>query len=158
MAAQAPLDDPAALTRYIETRYHARHREQLAELAGLAAKVEAVHAGAPGVPAGLAELLERLALEMESHMQKEEKILFPAIRQGGMPGIEQPIAVMRADHDDHMAELSQIRELTGGMTPPEGACRSWRALYQGLDAFAADLEAHMRLENEVLFPAFEPRG
>ena len=151
-----PPGDPAEMTRYIETRYHARHREQLPELAALAAKVEQVHADVPDVPAGLAELLRRLIGELEVHMKKEELILFPAIRRGGMPGIETPIAVMRADHDDHGAEIARIRALTSDLTLPEGACRSWTALYEGLAGFIDDLEAHVALENEVLFPQFEP--
>ena len=88
-------------------------------------------------------------------MKKEELILFPAIRRGGMPGIENPIAAMRADHDDHQTEVAQIRALTGDLTLPPGACRTWTALYAGLAAFLDDLDAHIRLENEVLFPGFE---
>ncbi len=156
MTDAAPIHDPAELTRYIETRYHARHRQQLPELAELAAKVEAVHEGMEGVPQGLSDLLRRMTGELEVHMKKEELILFPAIRKGGTPGIEQPIAVMRADHDDHAGELQEIRRITGGPTLPDGACRKWTALYEGLGVFIADFEEHMRLENEVLFPQFEP--
>lgn len=151
-----PTDDPGALTRYIETRYHRTHRDQLPGLAALAQKVERVHADDPDVPDGLGDLLQRLIGELEVHMKKEELILFPAIRRGGMPGIETPIAVMRADHDDHGTEVDRIRALTGNLTLPEGACRSWTALYDGLTVFLDDLEAHVRLENDVLFPLFEP--
>jgi regulator of cell morphogenesis and NO signaling len=154
----APPDDAAALTEHIETRYHARHRAQLPELAALAEKVETVHACAPGVPAGLGALLRTMIGDMEVHMKKEELILFPAIRQGGRPGIDQPIAVMRADHDDHAAEVARIREITGGLSLPDGACRKWTALYEGLGTFIGDLEEHMRLENDVLFPQFEGRA
>jgi regulator of cell morphogenesis and NO signaling len=44
---------------------------------------------------------------------------------------------------------------TRGLTLPEGACRSWTALYTGLAKFSQDLVAHMHLENDVLFPRFE---
>ena len=92
-----PTEDAAQLTLYIEERYHARHREQLPRLASMAEKVENVHFGAESVPEGLAEVLRRLIGELEVHMKKEELILFPAMRKGGGPGIEHPIAVMRAD-------------------------------------------------------------
>ncbi|MCB1313956.1 MAG: hemerythrin domain-containing protein [Sedimentitalea sp.] len=151
----APLHDAADLTRHIETRYHARHREQLPPLAEMAQRVETVHRGTDGVPEGLSALLRRMIGEMEVHMKKEELILFPAIRKGGAPGIANPIRVMRADHDDHAAEVAEIRRLTGGLILPQGACGTWTALYAGLEAFIADLEAHMRLENDVLFPQFE---
>lgn len=158
MSETAPIHDAAALTKYIETRYHQRHREQLPDLAELAQRIETVHAGDDNVPAGLSELLRRLIGEMEVHMKKEELILFPAIRKGGMPGIENPIAVMRADHDDHDRDITEIRRLTNGPTLPDNACGSWSALYAGLDEFMTDLTEHMHLENDILFPQFEPQA
>ncbi|GAB4387238.1 hemerythrin domain-containing protein [Albidovulum sp.] len=155
MSDTAPLDDPAELTRHIESRYHARHRAELPRLAELAERVETVHFGDEDAPEGLSEVLRRMIGAMEVHMKKEELILFPAIRKGDMPGIENPIAVMRADHDDHDREIAEIRRLTANLTLPTGACRSWAALYEGLAEFLADLEEHIRLENEVLFPRFE---
>lgn len=146
--------DPAGLTRHIERHYHARHRRQLPELAAMAARVEALHADASQVPTGLSLLLQGLIGELDMHMTKEELILFPAMRSGGR-GVEHPIAVMRADHADHAAVLDRMRALTGGFAAPEGACGAWRTLCAGLRDFAADLEEHVRLENEVLFPVFE---
>ena len=156
MTTEPPLDNPAALTTFIETRYHQTHRAQLPDLAALALKVERVHGKSPDAPLGLGALLERLIGTLEVHMKKEELILFPAIRRGGGPGIENPIAVMRADHDDHQTEVTQIRRLTHDLTLPEGACRSWTALYTGLAEFLSDLDAHIRLENDVLFLRFAP--
>ena len=152
----APINDAAELTRYIETRYHQRHRAQLPQLAELAERIETVHSGDDNVPAGLADIVRRMIGEMEVHMKKEELILFPAIRKGGMPGLENPIAVMRADHDNHDRDIAAIRRLTKGPTLPENACGSWSALYAGLEEFLSDLAEHMRLENDVLFPQFEP--
>ena len=154
MTASAPIHDPVALTRHIETRYHQRHREQLPQLVALSTKVETVHSGDPNVPTGLAALLQRLVGDLEVHMKKEELILFPAIRRGAS-SVAEPIAAMRADHDDHTAETVEIRRLTAGLTLPAGACRTWTALYDGLGIFLTDLEEHIRLENEVLFPRFE---
>lgn len=151
-----PPDDPGAMTRYIENRYHARHRAQLPDLTALALRVERVHADAAKVPLGLAALLQNMIGELEVHMKKEELILFPAIRRGGKPDLENPIAVMRTDHKDHQAAAAQILTLTDDLTLPDGACRSWTALYDGLKTFLDDLDAHLELENQVLFPQFEP--
>lgn len=150
-----PAEDPAALTRHIEARFHARHREQLPQLAAMAERVEDVHFGDEAVPEGLSALLRQMIGALEVHMKKEELILFPAIRRGGGPGIATPIAVMRADHDDHDREVAEIRRLTGNLALPEGACRTWTTLYAGLGAFLDDLAEHIRLENDVLFPPFE---
>lgn len=99
-------------------------------------------------------LLDDIRDGMEDHMQKEEQILFPMMRMGA-PMVAQPIAVMRAEHDSHAEQLARLEHITRGFTPPEGACRSWHALYAGVRKFAEDLVAHMHLENEVLFPRFE---
>lgn len=147
--------DPVILTDHIEQRFHARHREQLPRLIEQAARVETAHAADPMVPRGLAAALRRLFGELDMHMCKEEHVLFPAMRRGGMPGIENPIAVMRADHDDHVRELASIRHMAGGLVLPADACGTWSALYQGLGEFLADFEEHVRTENEVLFPMFE---
>ncbi len=87
-------------------------------------------------------------------MQKEEHVLFPLMANGGHPMIMHPIRAMRADHDDHAQNLAVLTELTGDFRPPEYACTSWCILYDGLAKLTADLNAHIRAENEVLFPRF----
>lgn len=155
MTEAAPVNDPAEFTRYIEARFHTRHREALPKLAAMARQVEDLHFGDEDVPEGLSDLLQRMMGEIEVHMKKEELILFPAIRKGGAPGLDTPIAVMRADHAGHESDLAEIRRLTGGLAVPDRACRTWAELYAGLTEFIADLEEHMRLEDDLLFPQFE---
>ncbi|MEZ5812808.1 MAG: hemerythrin domain-containing protein [Rhizobiaceae bacterium] len=157
MTRPPPPRDPGDLTRFIETQYHAKHRAQLPALAALSEKVETVHAGQADVPAGLAELLRTMIGTLEVHMKKEELILFPAIRRA-VVGLDAPIAAMRADHDDHEAEVRRIMQLTDDLTLPEGACRSWTRLYAEVGEFLDDLKEHIRLENDILFPQFEARG
>ncbi|MGX0877813.1 regulator of cell morphogenesis and NO signaling [Roseovarius sp. MBR-154] len=147
--------ETGALIEHILTRYHEMHREDFASLMPLADRVERVHAGDPDAPTGLADAIRTLAQEMEDHMTKEEMVLFPAMRAGGGPGIEHPIAVMRADHDDHVENIALIRRLTNDLTPPDHACGSWRSLYGGVATLFDDLAAHIALENDVLFPRFE---
>lgn len=143
-----------ALIDLIEQRYHAVHRRELPELIRLAKRVEAVHRGHPSVPAGAGDLLEQMARELESHMQKEEQVLFPLMRQGGHPMIAQPIAAMLAEHDDHGALLRELETVTDDFTAPDDACATWRALYTGGRKFADDLMLHVHTENNVLFPRF----
>lgn len=153
-AAEAP-EETDALIDHILTRYHATHRTELEDLIPLAAKVETVHGEHEDAPQGLVDLLMAMHEEMEEHMAKEEQVLFPMMRSGGHPMIEHPIAMMRHEHDSHADQLKALEHMTHGYTPPEGACRSWQALYAGLEKFATDLVRHMHLENEVLFPRFE---
>ena len=144
-----------ALIDHIVVHYHETHRRELPELVRLARQVEKVHAGKPGVPAGLAALLERMASELEQHMCKEELILFPAMKlQAPGETLAAPIACMRHEHDDHGGHLRELAELTNGITLPSGACRTWQALYAGLAKLDEDLMQHIHLENNVLFPRF----
>jgi regulator of cell morphogenesis and NO signaling len=151
-----PPQDTGALIDHIVTRYHQMHRADLASLVPLAERVERVHADDPEAPKGLARALARLARDMEDHMTREEKILFPAMRAGGGAGIAHPIAVMRADHDHHAETVALIRRLTHDLTPPDHACGSWRSLYGGTATLLEELAAHVALENDVLFPRFAP--
>jgi regulator of cell morphogenesis and NO signaling len=148
-------DSVEGLVGHIVERYHATHRRELPELRKLAARVEAVHAGHPDVPAGLADILARLHTELGSHMAKEEQVLFPLMLAGGHPMIAHPIAMMRHEHDTAGEDLTAVTTLTHDMTPPQGACNSWRALYAGLAKFAEDLTEHVHIENNILFPRFE---
>jgi regulator of cell morphogenesis and NO signaling len=143
------------LIQLILDRYHQVHRRELPELRELARKVESVHAEHPALPKGLSEVLDRLQGELESHMQKEEQILFPLMLAGGSPMIVHPIAVMRHEHDEAGEDLSAVTELTGDLTLPAEACNTWRALYAGLGKFADDLTEHIHIENNILFPKFE---
>jgi regulator of cell morphogenesis and NO signaling len=114
-----------------------------------------VHGNHPSAPIGLSGTLAQLRDELESHMIKEEQVLFPMMQHGGSRMIAHPIAEMRNEHEDEARHLQTIEHVTRGLTLPEGACRSWTALYTGLRKFTDDLVVHMHLENEVLFPRFQ---
>ncbi|MCG6539879.1 iron-sulfur cluster repair protein YtfE [Pseudomonas sp. KSR10] len=142
----------AELIEYILERFHERHREQLPELIRLASRVEQVHGNKADCPTGLAEHLWRMQQELESHMLKEEQILFPMLRRNILLSPTQgPIAVMRYEHDQHGAALERLAELTHDITPPANACNTWRALYRGLEELRDDLMQHIHLENNILF-------
>ncbi len=146
-----------ALIDHIISRYHETHRRELPELLRLARKVEAVHAGHPESPRGLADTLEAVQAELGEHMHNEEIELFPLMRQQRDVGAELPTAQMRHDHDRHGELLRRLETIAQGFVLPEGACRSWEALYVGTDKLVDDVMEHIHLENNVLFPRFEHR-
>jgi regulator of cell morphogenesis and NO signaling len=143
------------LVDYIVMRYHEVHRRELPELIPLARRVEEVHREHEAVPAGLADVLETAQQELEDHMQKEEQILFPAIRSGYKGSLCGPITVMRHEHDSHALIIRELQTRTHGFVLPESACSSWQALYKGVEKLVTDLQEHIHLENNVLFPRFE---
>lgn len=130
-----------------------RGRRDLPVLLGAAQKVERVHGAKPSCPQGLSSALEQLASEMHTHMDKEEQILFPAIRSGGRGAqLHMPVRVMMQEHDDHGVGLRRIRTLATDFVPPPAACATWRALYGGLAKLEGELMEHIHLENNILFP------
>jgi regulator of cell morphogenesis and NO signaling len=149
-------DEPEEIIEFILLRFHETHRRELPELTQLARRVEEVHADHPRVPKGLAEFVNALAEELESHMRKEETVLFPMIR-AGHPMVAAPIAVMESEHEDHIAALTKLDAMTGNFEPPANACASWRALYAGLRKLSDDLKEHIHTENNLLFPRFSRR-
>ncbi|MCO5128751.1 MAG: iron-sulfur cluster repair di-iron protein [Rhodobacteraceae bacterium] len=158
LSAAAGRDAPektVPLIDFILSRYHQSHREELDWLIPLAQKVEAVHGDHDDAPLGLTDALISLRDDLESHMSKEEQILFPMMRQGGHPMIVHPIAVMRHEHDTTADMLRAVEHVTNGLRLPDGACRSWTKLYTGLSKLTNDLVTHIHLENTVLFPRFE---
>jgi regulator of cell morphogenesis and NO signaling len=142
----------AELADHIEAHYHAGLRRDLPPLIEAARKVERVHAHKPDVPTGLADVLTEFFSEMQSHMAKEEKILFPMIRRGERgEAVYMPVRVMEGEHDSHREQLVKIRELTHDLQLPAHACATWTALYHGLETVEAELMQHIHLENNILF-------
>jgi regulator of cell morphogenesis and NO signaling len=146
---------PHDLVPFILERYHKTHRRELPELTRLAGKVEAVHASHEDCPRGLTQLLARMYAELDAHMQKEEQVLFPLLLASGAACAPFAIRRMRLEHKNHEELLSALKQLTRDFVLPADACVSWRALYRGCAKLCADLEAHIALEDGVLFPQFE---
>jgi len=155
MPAASSIHDTVELTRFIEIRYHARHRQQFPVLVRLAEMIEDLHDGDADIPQGLVDALQRMIDLLEKDMRKEELNVFPAIRRGDGMKMAGRIADMRSHHETYLRAVAEIRRLTGDLNVPNGACEPWVTLYGGLSDFIADLQEHLRLENDVLYPSFE---
>ena len=159
---QLPLD---RLIAHIVSTHHAYVKRELPRLALLAQKVVNRHGDTqPHLPA-MQKALAQLDDELTHHLAKEENILFPyisaleaAIESGGahpeacFGSVASPIAMMSAEHDAAGVLLASLHSLSGGFTPPIGACPTYLAYYAGLQEFQHDLHQHIHLENNILFP------
>jgi len=140
------------LIDHILTAYHEPLRHELPRLEEMARKVVRVHGEKdPRLPAVL-EVVVRLKAELEDHMVKEERILFPMIVAGRGDGAGGPVSVMEQEHTQAAAALIELRRLTDDFTVPAQACNTWRALWVGLESLETDLKDHIHLENNILFP------
>jgi regulator of cell morphogenesis and NO signaling len=159
----APLRD---LINHILGTHHEFLKLELPRIAERMSKVVNAHTSKDATTiTELAGTFAALRSELESHLHKEEVILFPAIERyelafsQGQPlppapfgSIANPIAVMEQEHDNAGAALARIRELTHDFTVPEWACNTARALWQGLAELEADTHRHIHLENNILHP------
>lgn len=111
------------------------------------------------------QTFSQLGDELLAHMEKEEHILFPYIRElaaahnGTEPfppspfgTVANPVRMMEDDHQEALALLSKLRELAQGYTPADDWPAGDAAAYEELARFEADLHQHITLEDTVLFP------
>jgi regulator of cell morphogenesis and NO signaling len=150
-----------ALTEQIETAHHGYLKDELPRLAHIVKKVASVHGEQHPELRELHQVFDAFRSDLEAHMQKEERVLFPLCRslETGVPhaaahcgSINNPIMVMVLDHEDAGEALARMRELTEDFTPPEDACISYRTMLDGLAELERDMHLHVHKENNILFP------
>jgi regulator of cell morphogenesis and NO signaling len=155
----------AALCDHIVRRHHTFTRRENERITGLLEKVSAVHGGHHAELFEIQKHFGVLRLELENHLLKEERVLFPYIAfmesslNFGKPvptapfgSTRNPVAVMVEDHDAASEFLRKIRGLTEDFAIPADACTSYKMLYNALEEFERDLHLHIHLENNILFP------
>ena len=143
--------DHAALNRMT-----ASIRHQLAELAGadLVSPLKDARA-----------IFDDIGDRLRAHMAKEENILFPALaalahaRRDRLarpalpfPTVLHPIRVMETEHERVAELLTRLRAMAGTVVPPAGSERLWRRCVREVEALDGSMRAHMRFEDDVLFP------
>jgi len=156
--------EPGFLADYIYNQHHVYYYENKEEILFFARKVAGRHGNALPALNQLLELVEKLFQELAIHFYKEEKILFPYIkeltssektgipRQGVFGHLKDPVVMMEIEHEAAGDLLKDIRMLTNDYQTPDWACNSFRLLYYKLHELEKDLHQHIHLENNILFP------
>lgn len=161
--------DPAFLADYIVNVHHRYVRENAPIIEQLAAKVAGHHGDNHPELIPLSDGVSLFLSDLILHMQKEEFLLFPAIRlylatqakQGAASSREQPapefpigdaVRVMEMEHIASGEDVKKFRRLTHDYSLPADACNSYTYLFKKLQEFEADLFQHIHLENNILFP------
>ncbi len=157
-----PLD---LLIDYIEKKHHRYVEEKVPVLLQFLNKLCKVHGERHPELLKINEHFMASAGELAAHMKKEELILFPFIKkmihatraQSGIQAphfgtVENPIAMMKDEHDNEGARFREIAKLTNNYNPPADACNTFRVTYAMLEEFEKDLHLHIHLENNILFP------
>ncbi|WP_298263925.1 iron-sulfur cluster repair di-iron protein [uncultured Lutibacter sp.] len=148
--------NPEFLADYIVNVHHTYVKENLSIINEFSTKVASVHGHHAPETIEIDHLFTTLSNELISHLEKEETILFPAIKSKlkdpNFSYDKNVIAILEDEHDSAGTIVKKIQELSNNFTPPVWACNTFKALYHKLDEFINDLYQHIHLENNILFP------
>jgi regulator of cell morphogenesis and NO signaling len=153
------------LADYIVNTHHSYVNKNLPDLRAYAEKVARVHGKNHPELLQIHKLMEEVNAELTSHMIKEERVLFPYIKElvaadkkieplhaAHFGTVQNPINMMEMEHELVGKNLAEIRSLSNDYTLPADACATYSLLYRMLDEFEEDLHLHIHLENNILFP------
>ena len=145
------------LAEYIIQNHHSFVRKMLPELNFYAEKVARVHGESHPELLEIREKVKLISNELVDHLKKEEEDLFPQIKdlilKNKSGSVKKTLLeVLESEHEKAGELMAEIESLTNNFTPPEGACASYRVLFQNLEGFQKDLHKHVHLENNILFP------
>ncbi|PEA52949.1 iron-sulfur cluster repair di-iron protein [Bacillus pseudomycoides] len=147
------------LIDYIVNKHHRYLNEELPQLSPYVTKVFRVHGAKQPHLAKIHKLFYELKTELEQHIIKEETEDFPLIlafeqnpTDENYTRLSKVVGQLESEHSHAGDIMKELRNITNDFTPPEGACGTYRLVYQRLAALESDLFQHIHLENNILFP------
>ena len=149
------------LVDHLEATHHRYLSAELPRLTALVDKIVAVHGERHPELADVAACYAEIRSDLEPHLLKEERVLFPMIRELEAAtvapsfhcgSLRNPISVMLREHDAVGELLARLSVLTGGYEPPADGCATYTACYTALADLEADTHLHIHKENNLLFP------
>ncbi|MDX9749614.1 MAG: hemerythrin domain-containing protein [Flavobacteriales bacterium] len=160
--AQWPLD---RLVHHIVHRHHTYVRERTPLLVNFLERLSGRHGRRHPELFAMAILFKSVSADLLVHLDAEEQVLFPYIKELAqaarnrscvLPGpfgtVRGPVRALLTDHERESQRLNLITGLTCGYALPPDADSTYVATFQLLKEFAEDLQWHVHLEANILFP------
>lgn len=160
--------DEYSLTELIDhiiDTHHVYLKDVMPVILEFAEKVARVHGPNNKSLVTVYEVVTDMKREMDEHLTKEEVVLFPYLKdlekahlkQAAKPlrtfgNITNPIQCLELEHESHGEQLYKLRELTNNYNAPMDACGTYRVLFSMLHELDEDIQSHVHLENNLLFP------
>lgn len=151
--------EPGFLADYIMNTHHKYVLKTLPDLVFYTKKIASVHGQHHPELIEVAKLFEEISKELQQHLQKEEEVLFPAIKSAVQNStaelqsvISSEISRMSSEHEFAGGAMDKINEITAGYTIPQDGCNSYQVAFRMLRQFEDDLHIHVHLENNILYP------
>jgi len=154
------------LADYIVHVHHHYLKKQLPEIKSMLLKFTKEHGEKYTYLQELEKIFLQLYSEMLPHLQLEEDIIIPYIRQLThayqsqesyacllVKTMRKPIEkLMNNEHEMVAGAIYKMRELTNDYKPPARACTSHQVTFSRLKELDNDMVQHIHLENNILFP------
>lgn len=149
---------------HIVSKHHGFLKKALPDTYKLLERVVRVHGPKHGNFLNkLNDIYSQLKEKLEEHLNDEEKVLFPYIKElesgakqksisRDKESLNTVIEILCSEHDEAGNALREMRNITSNYILPHDACESFKALYDNLQEIEDDLHEHVHLENTVLFP------
>src|SRR5262245_24303372 len=133
------------LIDHIVNVHHAYVRSSLPTIAAHLTKLIGAHGERHPELRRIAEIFDIVARDLLQHMMKEERVLFPYVRElaegaGPLPPspfgtVENPIRMMEREHQQAGHALQLLRMLTDDYVAPADACATYRVAFTELADF-----------------------
>lgn len=149
------------LTRHIVTVHHAYTKKMLPVIGKHLDTVVRVHSANHPILFDIKKKFLSLQEELEPHLEKEEKKIFPYIdalaedispSSGDFCKISQAIVMLKQEHECAGKIFDDINNLAQGYKAPADACNTYRLVLRELQELEQDLHIHIAQENYLLFP------
>lgn len=130
----------------------------MAEHRGIELMLNAMERNAPKIVAGDADQLPFFETAIDflrnfadnCHHYKEERLLFPALAERGVPTLGGPIGIMLSEHEQGRAYIRAMAEAVS--QGKGGQSDAYSRVASAATGYVALLRAHIQKEDTVLFP------
>jgi regulator of cell morphogenesis and NO signaling len=152
------------LADYIVSRHHSYVQKNIPFLKQNLDKIADVHGGNHPELVEVRDHFYASAGELAMHMQKEELLLFPYVKQmeqakkenKNLPetsfgSVSSPITEMITEHQNEGDRFEKISQITNNYKVPKDGCTTYEVTLKQLADFEKDLHRHIHLENNILF-------
>jgi regulator of cell morphogenesis and NO signaling len=152
------------LADYIINAHHSYIKENIGQIAAYTHKIAAVHGAHHPEVIKIADIFDKIAGDLATHLQEEEEVFFPAIKRaaaarkaGAAPEakdietVKDLLNKLNYEHEKVGDAIHAIRHLAKEYAIPDDGCNTFAVTYQKLKEFEDDLHKHVHLENNILF-------
>ncbi len=147
------------LCDYIVNTHHKTVLNLLPQLTFYTRKIADVHGDNHPELIEIATLFSQINTELLQHLDKEEEVLFPAIKSllktkttESKETVISEITRMTGEHEFAGGAMDRINVLSDNYSVPADGCNTFQVTYKLLEQFEDDLHIHVHLENNILYP------